>query len=1473
GEFFTNEEVERHINPDNIEKISLALIKAIDPRNSLEKAIKRILLAINQISKAAQCNQLYIYLPDTDEEGKPKKTDGRYTWTCVVQKGKRPSKVMGKPFNGEKQILELRALNKREEKSVQGVFEYKNGVCVIHDRIKFYEYLQKKTRFKEVMLNARNVLEEDLMAYKEEGNSGYYAYVTDKDNNPLFVVTIIGPLSAMQRAVIDSGLWLAKASAERVRMLHVLKTRNEEFENIKTERTTMEDLMDRLREIFHALEGEDSFRFTTSAMGREENKSGAQAARLGREIAKAREALKQNLDDMVMKMNTVLEASKKETYLTKMQRDQLSLASAGVAHHSGLDIFYKILTAEDLAELQLRCHTLPQAIGNLGTREKDIQAAFNVAMRYYQKMGVFTKIDELFKNDFFKAMEDFRQILKENREQLLRKFKELEMALLDYRREKKSYFYTFALLPEELKNNILKFSHWVRSDLTPQEFLKLNKEQQEKVGSPQKTAYIGEDKLSREDAIVLRTVCSLDALLPLYQEITGIAHNLISLEKERVDADLVHIVRKSIHLGIHQARVSQVEVVDVSFESNVEKCRALIDPGLNFFVFSEFVKNLLKYKRDKGAKGKVILEANKAKGYARISFKDNGVGISQTDRDTKLFIKGQRLEKTQKLVSGTGFGLSNGRQRVLDYGGQLVLEDSVELSLERPDDDSGSTFTIYLPIGHRTSLYSEENKERILERIRLFQHIAQLGQLTLLLKNLIQKIEKRNRSVFARRGDLEKLSSHLVKMDEISRVFGKMIEKNEKISEAYLMDTLERRVKPLVGDMAYVRGLFEDITLFFNEGGVTYDAIGELFLSNDERHNHGNLFWLYEHELFKSFEHETQGHAGDVPTTDQTSTKNGRPLSKVKLRILKGIVKTLPLASYPPIEDQETDKVVAVLEPRYQDIARHFRNIKDQNRIRAGPQELFIRLSVLGIDLNAFNEDSWIIINPDLLNNPSDLQEALIHEAGAVFGLSHRLNRILQKTPDTRHRTIDAAIQGIIKKGLKGLSIDPTSVATEAEAKAENTTLGICHSRTETPGVGRAVIVRTNHNHFEVWCCYGVATDARAKMRSRAEIATWQMIAEKEENSALRPLLNDVFIPAIGKPFKKHLYNSFFWMKTLVEQKEITDKDHQALLGIYENRYRISNPEDIDEEIADLKSAEDWMLEQVQGTSGELDAERELIKQLAYEVRTQLESKTVAVKFIAPYVLYKRIERLQKILPADMASLSASDKKAFGAVVDTFIKAVEMIEVLKHRRFLGGRDTPTAVLEAMKKDEIDRLELAWEKAKGGCAISQEPVANEIYQKVIKYISEKKHQVGFAIWKAIENIKKTHSVHQDLEQFVSKVLVLIDREFISDEPSLTREDEVSVIVVFGNIVASKIKNILRRYRVVGVISDFGSEIAHLGEELNNNNVAGIFGVPTKFLERIKEGDTVAVIPKRRINETIEVNRVILTPSVTEIGEIL
>jgi signal transduction histidine kinase len=103
-------------------------------------------------------------------------------------------------------------------------------------------------------------------------------------------------------------------------------------------------------------------------------------------------------------------------------------------------------------------------------------------------------------------------------------------------------------------------------------------------------------------------------------------------------------------------------------------------------VVTNLVNNAIKYGRDKTD---IIITLRETSGAVRFSVRNEGVGISREDIQTKLFNKFVRLkQKGTEGIKGTGLGLYICRKIVEKHRGSISVE-----SLE----GSWVTFTVDLP--------------------------------------------------------------------------------------------------------------------------------------------------------------------------------------------------------------------------------------------------------------------------------------------------------------------------------------------------------------------------------------------------------------------------------------------------------------------------------------------------------------------------------------------------------------------------------------------------------------------------------------------------------------------------------------------------------------------------------------------------------------------------------------------------------
>ena len=109
-------------------------------------------------------------------------------------------------------------------------------------------------------------------------------------------------------------------------------------------------------------------------------------------------------------------------------------------------------------------------------------------------------------------------------------------------------------------------------------------------------------------------------------------------------------------------------------------------------VVNNLLGNALKYTP---SNGQVVLSCHVKDERAKISVKDNGIGIDASDHE-RVFEKFQRAhDPSVQEETGTGIGLTTAREIVRQHGGEIAL-------LSKKGE--GSTFTVVLPVTQRATL-------------------------------------------------------------------------------------------------------------------------------------------------------------------------------------------------------------------------------------------------------------------------------------------------------------------------------------------------------------------------------------------------------------------------------------------------------------------------------------------------------------------------------------------------------------------------------------------------------------------------------------------------------------------------------------------------------------------------------------------------------------------------------------------------
>lgn len=176
------------------------------------------------------------------------------------------------------------------------------------------------------------------------------------------------------------------------------------------------------------------------------------------------------------------------------------------------------------------------------------------------------------------------------------------------------------------------------------------------------------------------------------QRIQGMRNLIMDL----LDFTKIRLERKEekieeVHLSnIASGAIVTVQPYAIQMEVNVKltvKSDAVImaDPTDMEIIFNNLVSNSVKYNK-MGGKAEIIIDGDENE--VMISFRDTGIGITETDRET-LFAEFVRIknEKTRN-ISGSGLGLSIVKKVIELYNGTIAVDST---------PDVGTTFTVRLP--------------------------------------------------------------------------------------------------------------------------------------------------------------------------------------------------------------------------------------------------------------------------------------------------------------------------------------------------------------------------------------------------------------------------------------------------------------------------------------------------------------------------------------------------------------------------------------------------------------------------------------------------------------------------------------------------------------------------------------------------------------------------------------------------------
>ncbi|CAN5499424.1 hypothetical protein BH11ARM1_BH11ARM1_08670 [soil metagenome] len=170
---------------------------------------------------------------------------------------------------------------------------------------------------------------------------------------------------------------------------------------------------------------------------------------------------------------------------------------------------------------------------------------------------------------------------------------------------------------------------------------------------------------------------SVGHILNAGRHLLGLINEVLDFAK--IDAGHMELCLKPVDLNNAVAEVCALlrPLADgrgIKIENHVsDSCGPTVeaDPQRIRQVLINLIANAIKYNKIDGF---VEISCSKSiKGFTRISVRDSGPGISDTER-TKLFTAFERLDASRSEVEGNGLGLALSKQLVLAMGGQIGVD-------------------------------------------------------------------------------------------------------------------------------------------------------------------------------------------------------------------------------------------------------------------------------------------------------------------------------------------------------------------------------------------------------------------------------------------------------------------------------------------------------------------------------------------------------------------------------------------------------------------------------------------------------------------------------------------------------------------------------------------------------------------------------------------------------------------------------
>ncbi len=210
-----------------------------------------------------------------------------------------------------------------------------------------------------------------------------------------------------------------------------------------------------------------------------------------------------------------------------------------------------------------------------------------------------------------------------------------------------------------------------------------------------------DDKIKEEAELINRNAKKLNRLANQLLDISRIEAGRMQLKTSELN--LVPLIKRIIFSFKSFAEKKQISL---NFISKKEDIILFVDEEKIDKILSNILSNALKFTPNGGSVNVSVVLIPDA---VKIAVADNGIGISK-EHLSKIFDRFYQVDNSlSKEYEGTGIGLSLTKELVEIHKGRLMVES---------EENKGSTFTIFLPLGREYLLSEEILNKQVYEEIK-----------------------------------------------------------------------------------------------------------------------------------------------------------------------------------------------------------------------------------------------------------------------------------------------------------------------------------------------------------------------------------------------------------------------------------------------------------------------------------------------------------------------------------------------------------------------------------------------------------------------------------------------------------------------------------------------------------------------------------------------------------------------------------